>query len=154
MSTAVATNARWFIQNLAIVHVRGEQTGESWSLVELSGAEGDMPPLHVHRDEDEAFYVLDGELTLFVGDQEMRLTAGGCAGAPRGIANVYRVDSETARWLGIASPTFERFVTAASTPAEALTLPLGPPAKSPEELGALAGEHGIEILGPPGALPS
>ncbi len=148
------TNARWFARDLAVVKVQGEQTGEAWSLIDQTGPRGDMPPLHLHRREEEAFYVLDGELTLFVPGEQIRLEAGDCAVAPRGIPHTYRVESETARWLVIASPAgFERFVVEASVPAQSPTLPPGPPAVSPQRLGELAAGYGIEILGPPGTLP-
>jgi quercetin dioxygenase-like cupin family protein len=155
MSTATTTDAIWFIQNLAVVQVSGEETGEVWSMVELSGPHGDMPPLHVHRGSDEAFYVLEGEMTLFVGSDEITLSAGQCGVAPRDVPHVYRVDSEEARWLAIASPAgFERFVRDAGVPAEARTLPPGPPAVDPAKLAEIAAGYGIEILGPPGTLPS
>jgi hypothetical protein len=48
---------------------------------------------------------------------------------------------------------FDRFVLAASVPAERPTLPDRPPAFTPEELAAIAAEFGIELLGPPGTLP-
>jgi hypothetical protein len=58
--------------------------------------------------------------------------------------------------LDVNSPAgFERFVAAAGRPAETLTLP--PPPESPpdlERLATVAAEHGIELLGPPGQLPS
>src|SRR5262245_56995350 len=127
MSTTTAPDtltgrAFWFINNLATVKVSGAETNDAWSLVEIAGARGDMPPLHVHHRDDEAFYVLEGEMTLFTGSREISLSAGEAAFAPKGIPHVYRVDSEEARWLGIASPAgFERFVAEAARPAEALT---------------------------------
>ncbi len=155
MPTATTTGAYWFIHNLAIVQVPGSETGGAWSMVELSGPKGDMPPLHVHRREDEAFYVLDGELTLFVGGDELTLTAGQCTVAPRDVPHVYRVESDEARWLAIASPAgFERFVVEAAVPAEARTLPPGPPTVDPAKLAEIAAGYGIEILGPPGTIPS
>ena len=152
-NTAVAREARWFVQNLAHVQVTGAETGGAYSVVELAGREGDMPPLHVHRDEDEAFYVLDGRLTLFVGDEQLELGAGQSVVAPRGVPHAYRVDSPVARWLGIASPGFGRFVLEASVPAETETIPDAPPAFTPGELTEIAARYGIEVLGPPGMLP-
>jgi mannose-6-phosphate isomerase-like protein (cupin superfamily) len=152
-TTTVIREPRWFVQNLAYVDVPGAETGGAYSVVELSGREGDMPPLHVHHHEDEAFYVLDGRLTLFVGGEQLKLEAGECAVAPRGVPHVYRVDSPEARWLGVASPTFGEFVLEASVPAETATIPDGPPAFSPSELAEIAARHGIEVLGPPGMLP-
>jgi quercetin dioxygenase-like cupin family protein len=153
-TTATATDAFWFIRNLARVKVWGSETNDAWAMVEITQPEGDMPPLHVHHRDDEAFYALEGEMTLFVGDREIRLRAGDSAVAPRGVPHTYRVESQQARHLVINSPAgFERFVAAASVPAEAETLPPGPPAVSPERLAEIAADYGIEILGPPGTLP-
>jgi mannose-6-phosphate isomerase-like protein (cupin superfamily) len=151
----LAGQSFWFIHNLATVKVSGDQTGEAWSMVEIVGPRGDMPPLHVHHREDEVFYVLEGRMTLFVGNEQIELTDGDCAFAPRGVPHVYRVDSERARWLGIASPAgFERFVAEAAVPARELELPRGEPVVEPERLNAIAAGYGIEILGPPGTLPA
>jgi quercetin dioxygenase-like cupin family protein len=154
-TTTTAHEHRWFIQNLARIQVAGEETGGAYAVVELTGPEGDMPPLHVHRREDEAFYVLEGRLTVFVGGEEIRLEAGDCAVAPRDVPHAYRVESPEARWLGFASPAgFDRFVLEASVPAESPTLPAGPPALTPDSLAQLAAGYGLELLGPPGALPA
>ena len=117
MSGAVRTSAStplWFIENLAYIHVDGDQTDNAFSLVEVQGRHGDMPPLHVHNRDDESFFVLDGELTLFVGHEEMKLSKGSAAVAPRQVPHCYRVESEMATFLVINSPAgFERFVAAA-----------------------------------------
>ena len=53
MSADLQTSAepRWFIDNLAFVHVTGDESGGAYGLSELWGARGNMPPLHVHRRE-------------------------------------------------------------------------------------------------------
>ena len=117
---------------------------------------GDQPPLHVHRDEDEGFYVLEGELCLWAGEERILLRPGQFANAPAGVPHTYRVTSdERARYL-VTSPTgqFGRFVQAFGEPAERRELPVleGPP--DAERLGRLAAEHGIDLLGPPGMLPA
>ena len=99
--------------------------------------------------------MLEGELTLFVGDQRRTLTAGQAALAPRGVPHSYRVESAEARVLLVNTPAgFEAFVRAVSEPAPSDELP--PPGRplDPEALARTAAEYGIEILGPPGALPS
>jgi quercetin dioxygenase-like cupin family protein len=136
-----------------------QDVGAGMSIVELVGPPGDMPPLHLHRTDAEAFYVLEGEFSLFVkGEKPAHLSAGGVAFGPKGVPHTYRVEGDRdARWLAISTPgDFERFVVAASrrAPRPELPPPHGPP--TDEEVAAvtaLAAEHGIELLGPPGALP-
>ena len=68
MSTVTTTDAIWFIDNLARVLVDGEASDGRLALVEIEGRQDDMPPLHVHRREDEVFYVLEGELSIHTPD--------------------------------------------------------------------------------------
>jgi quercetin dioxygenase-like cupin family protein len=141
----------WFLHNLATVHVN-EPT---LSIVELTGAPGDTPPLHLHADEDETFYVLDGEVTLHIARRDpVVLGAGQAAFAPRGVPHVYVVTSATAaRWLGTSTGhQFASFVEALSTPAATPTLPSDVEI-DPGHVAAVAARHGIELLGPPGMLP-
>ncbi|MDP9461552.1 MAG: cupin domain-containing protein [Actinomycetota bacterium] len=109
------------------------------------------PPLHVHSDEDEAWFVLDGDLTFRVADSTWSVGAGSFVWAPRGLPHTFRVDSPTARLLALAIPgRFDRFVQATGRPAQAPTLP--PPPDGPPDMARLvaaAREHGMEVLGPP-----
>ncbi len=150
---------RWFFGNLAVVKVAQADARGLCSLIELSGANGDMPPLHRHVQDDEIFYILAGRATFYAGQEVIDARPGDTVFAPRGVAHTYRVTSgDGARWLVLTSPgDFEPFVVAASVPAERRTLP--PPSEPPtqhevEQMTALAAEHGIEILGPPGTVPS
>ena len=144
----------WFLGALATVHVPAE-AGLGFSLVEMSLPEDEQTPLHVHRNDDEGFYVLEGRVTVWYGDRRLELEPGDFALAPRDVPHTYRVESpEGARILVTSSDaSFDRFVRAYGEPATELRLP-DPEAPDVERLGALATEHGIEILGPPGALPS
>ena len=138
------TDELQFLANRVRIPISGAQTGGAFALIESTAPAGDQPPLHVHRDDDEGFYVLEGELTLWVGDQTHVLRAGDGLLAPKRIPHTLRVGEGGARWLVAAAPAgFEAFVraVAAATP-------------EPEELSRLAAEHGIDILGPPGMLPS
>lgn len=145
----------WFIDNLCHVRVSGEETGGSLCLVECLAAQGHMPPLHVHHAEDEAFVVLEGELTLHVGERSLRLSAGETALGPRGVPHTFRVESATARWLVACAPAgFERFVAAAGEPAPEPVLPAEPVLPGPERFEEICREFGIELLGPPGTLPA
>ena len=153
-TTTNETQPLWFLANLAVIHARSEETNGAYGVVEMTGAKGDMPPLHVHRDDDEAFYVLEGRLRVYVGDVVRELGPGDFALAPRGIPHVYEVVSdEPARWLALSNGGFDAFVEEVSVPAEQHSLPPTVQGPDPELLREIAARHGIELLGPPGTRP-
>ena len=79
---------RWFFANLAEVKLTRRASGDQTSIVEISGPPGDMPPLHLHRTDDEAWVVLEGEVSFFAGSNEpVRVAAGGVAFGPKGVAH-------------------------------------------------------------------
>ena len=151
--SSTSTAPLWFLDTRVTPHVPRAAGADRISVLESLAREGDGPPLHVHHDEDEVFFVLEGRLRLRVGDEERELGAGEGALGPRGVPHTYRVESEQARWLVItAAAPFENFVRAMSRPAEAPGLP--PAAGAPDEtaraaLTAAAAAHGIELVGPP-----
>jgi quercetin dioxygenase-like cupin family protein len=144
----------WFLDTRVIIRVSCEDGADRISVQEHHAPFGDCTPLHLHRNEDEVFHVLEGEVLLRVGDDDKRARAGETLLAPKGIPHLRRVESAGgARWLTItAGKDFERFVRAVGRPAErdGLPDPSGPP--TPEEANAFAAigrQHGIEIVGPP-----
>ena len=143
--------AIWHIDTLKTIKALGEDTGGRLTAWEEVLPHRSSPPLHVHADADEAWFVLDGTLTFRIQDDEFTADAGSFVWAPRGLPHTFRVDSPTARLLGLALPGgFDRFVVATGRPAEALTLPA--PLDGPPDMDALvraAGAHGMELLGPP-----
>lgn len=147
--------SRWFLHNLSTILVSGRETEGRLGVVEMVGAAGDMPPLHVHSGEDEVFFVLDGRLSIHLPGETATIEAGQTAFARRGSPHVYRVESDTARWLVMVSPSrFDRFLEETSVPADELTLPPDRvPLPDPAWLTERAAAYEIEILGPPGTLP-
>jgi quercetin dioxygenase-like cupin family protein len=144
--------AYWFFGGLCTLKATGADTGGLMTAFEVLGGPESGPPLHVHEHEDEAFYVLEGEIELHVGDLVTRLGPGGFAFAPRRVPHTYAVTSDApARHYTVATPAgFDDFVRAVGQPAPALTLPPVPDA--PPDLSAAiaaAAEAGITILGPP-----
>jgi mannose-6-phosphate isomerase-like protein (cupin superfamily) len=145
----------WFTDHLVHVHVDAEASNGRLALIDERGRRGDMPPLHVHHREDETFYVIDGEVSLFAAGRQLTLTAGQAAFAPREVPHTYRVESEEARWLVVTTPAgFESFVRTVSDPAPAEELPEAGRGPDPALLARAAADVGIDILGPPGAMPA
>jgi quercetin dioxygenase-like cupin family protein len=157
MSTKVSVprpTPLWFGDTLARVHVSGEESEGRLAIVESLAPAGDMPPLHLHRREDEVFHVLEGRLTLHLPGEHVELAPGETFRAPRGIPHTYRVESATARWLVVCAPAgFDALVRETGDPAPADELPPRGRPHDAAALAAAAARHGIEVLGPPGALP-
>jgi mannose-6-phosphate isomerase-like protein (cupin superfamily) len=147
------TRAHWSLGDLWITHLAGEETEDRFSLLETLWAPAFPAPLHVHRDADELYFVLEGELSVYLPGRVVRRGKGGWVYCPRGVPHTYVVTSATpARLLYVGSPAgFEHFVAAAGEPARDLTLPPGTPDIA--RAIALAPKYGIEILGAPGELP-
>jgi quercetin dioxygenase-like cupin family protein len=122
----------------------------SLAVVERVLDAGAMPPLHVHE-EDEAFYLFEGRMTIYVGNEAFALEAGGSLVAPKGVPHTYRADSGSARFLAAAFVAavsrYEDFLRAVSKPA-----PDDP--TEPATIAAIAAANAITVLGPPGARPS
>jgi len=140
----------WFIAGLSELLV----STDSLSIVRMWTPPGDQPPLHVHHDEDECFFVLSGSVTLWVGDRDpVHIGPGEAARAPKGVPHTYRVGAEPGEFLVTTDGRFDAFVRAAGTPAARRELPVldGPP--DVEHLARVAEEHAITLLGPPGMLP-
>jgi len=98
--------ALWFFGGLAAVKASSEQTGGRFSLTEQLLPGGRDTPLHSQPDDDETFYVLEGDLTFYLGvGQSLAASAGAVVHVPKGTAHAYRVDFETARVLNITTPS-------------------------------------------------
>jgi quercetin dioxygenase-like cupin family protein len=143
--------ALWFLGGLLTIKVDGKSTGGRFGVIEQLGPRGAGSPLHVHRKEDEWFYVIEGEIRFGVGEERFTAGPGGFVYGPRDVPHIFTVTSETARFLVGAEPAgFEDFVRELSEPATELALP---PAEieqpTPERLGEVAAKYEIEILGPP-----
>jgi quercetin dioxygenase-like cupin family protein len=146
--------ALWFFGGLATVKASSEQTGGRFSLTEQLLPGGQATPLHSQPEDDETFYVLEGDLTFYLGvGQSLAASAGAVVHVPKGTAHAYRVDFETARVLNITTPQHESFFRAAGEPAPARELPpQGPPDMN--KVMSAANQYGVEILGPPPGAPA
>jgi quercetin dioxygenase-like cupin family protein len=137
---------------LAIIHTTGEETNGKFCVIELYATKEGSPPWHIHHREDESFYVLDGELTISVGNKTYKAKSGDHLFAPKDIPHTYTVDSPGhARMLIICAPAgFEEAVRAMSSPATSLVPPKPESVEIDyEQMTNLAAQYGIEFVEPP-----
>ncbi len=131
------------------VKATAAETGGSLFMFEDMMAQGKTTPLHLHPEEEEAVYVIEGELLVHVDGADHQVRAGGLAVFPRGVAHAFLVTSKVARVLAILAPgKAEAFYRGASEPVTSDTDPSGPVDFDRLRQSA-ARNGGIEILGPP-----
>jgi quercetin dioxygenase-like cupin family protein len=124
------------------VKATAESTGGSFTLLEAAEPPHFGPPMHVHRNAAEAFYVLKGEYIIFIEDQEIRCKAGAFVYIPAGAVHGFRVGSEPSAKLNLYVP--EAMVGYFDDLAEAIASGNVDDAS----LGAVAERYGMEVLGP------
>jgi quercetin dioxygenase-like cupin family protein len=140
--------ARWWLGQLAEIKATAADTGGLFSIVEVTNGPSYEAPLHVHHREDEAFWIIEGTVTLEVGGTTIEAVAGDYAFGPRGLPHKYKVGAQGCRMLFILTPGgFEDLVRAMSVPAETRSLPSqdGPPPDM-ERIRAIAATYGCELL--------
>lgn len=143
-----------FFGTTAIIHARSKQTHGMYSLVELRAPMGNQPPLHLHDHDDEGFHVLEGQVRVHIGPDTLCLGPGQCAVAPRGIPHTYVVESEWATWLVVSNGGFDRFIREIGEPLEDAEEQRDVELPPMERILEVSAANGIQILGPPGTLPS
>lgn len=139
----------WMLGHLMTFKATGDQTGGAFSLVEQIGAPGVGAPPHIHHDQDEFFYVLEGEATFTLGTETIAGKVGSFVFLPRGIIHAFEnAGTKPCRMLlGLSPAGFENFFAEMGEPAPSLTLPpQGPP--DVEKLMTLAKKYNCEILLP------
>ena len=124
-----------------VVKASGEETESAFSLLEAAEPAGFGPPLHIHHDANEAFYVLAGEYTIFLGDQEVRCPAGSFIYVPAGIRHGFRVGSVPSRKLNLYTPA------AMVGYFDELSAAIGGDDADDAQLDAIARRYGMEIVG-------
>lgn len=125
------------------------ETGGAFILMEDRMAGGKVTPFHSHPNEDEAIYVLEGELLVDIEGEQQRVGPGGFFFAPRGVAHAFMVTSESARVLGLQTPgTGESFYREAGEPVTS-EADASRPADWKRLRAVAERSECIELLGPP-----
>jgi quercetin dioxygenase-like cupin family protein len=140
--------ARWWFGTLAVIKATAADTGGQMTIVDVTNPPGFAGPLHVHHREDEAFWILEGDVTFEVGDSTIEAHAGDYAFGPRHIPHRYDVGGAGCPMLFIFTPGgVENLIRETSEPARSRTLP--PPSEEEpdlERINAIAKEYGNELL--------
>jgi len=119
----------------------GEETGGLFSLLEAEEPPGFGPPLHIHHDAAEAFYVLEGEYVMYLGDREVTCPAGSFIFIPAGMRHGFKVGAVPSRKLNLFFPAamvgyFDELSAAIAR------------SEADDALDAIATRHAMEIVGP------
>ena len=124
------------------VKASAEATAGAFSLLEATEPAGFGPPMHIHHDAAEAFYVLAGEYRIFLEDREFACPAGSFIFIPAGLRHGFQVGDQPGRKLNLYSPAamvgyFDELAAAVASPdADSATLE------------GIAERYGMEITGP------
>jgi mannose-6-phosphate isomerase-like protein (cupin superfamily) len=86
------------------VKANSAETNGVFSLLEAEEPPGFGPPLHIHHDAAEAFYVLEGEYVMFLDDREVACPAGSFIFIPAGMRHGFRVGAAPSRKLNFYFP--------------------------------------------------
>ena len=126
----------------------GEQTGGAFFIAEVSVAPGGGPPPHIHRREEETFYMLQGTMTVQVGGKTLQASPGDCVYLPRGIMHCFKnTGAVDAKFLAVVTPAgLENFFAEAFQPAGDRSAT--PPMLAHADVGRLltaAARHGLEF---------
>ena len=157
----------WFLGTLVKVKLDAAQTSGRFSLWEGLMPRGAAPPLHSHP-QDETIVLLEGRMTVWLVEPELadeqaaepawigtharECPVGGVLFAPAGCPHTFRIESDTARVLGISAPAgIEEMMRALAEPARWPWLQAPPegPRVPPERLAAVERETGMVRHGPP-----
>jgi quercetin dioxygenase-like cupin family protein len=116
--------AFWLLGMLEVIKIGSEETNGEFGLLDITARAGDGSPWHVHPDEDEWFYVLEGDFTVYVGDTRLSLQTGSFAFGPKGVPHTFIAGPDGGRALiGFAPFHFEGFLREVGEPATERVLP-------------------------------
>lgn len=116
------------------------ETGGAFSLLEAAEPPGFGPPVHIHHDAAEAFYVIEGEYIIFLPSGEVRCPAGAFVFIPPGIEHGFRVGDVPSRKLNFYAPAamigyFDEMAAASGS-------------LNDDDLSRLAAKYSMEVTGP------
>lgn len=124
------------------VKATSDETGGAFTLLEADEPPDFGPPLHIHHDAGEAFYVLDGEYIIFLEEREVPCAEGSFIFIPAGVRHGFRVGKVRSRKLNFYVPA------AMIGYFDELSAAIKNEVADPETLSEIALRYSMEVLGP------
>lgn len=140
----------WYRGDLFTFLAEGKDTGGRLTVIEFTPKRGLEPPPHTHTNEDEAYYVIEGELTFTVGEHTFEAKAGSYIFLPRGVQHLWRIHSPEAHLLMMFMPSgLEHFFKALADPVVGDDLHAAPQTRPDmAKMRALADQYGLIFPAP------
>jgi quercetin dioxygenase-like cupin family protein len=127
----------------------GDDTDGKYAMFEATLFPGGGPPPHVHSREEEAFYLLDGEVAFMIDGKSMVLKPGMSANIPRGVLHAFKneTDKPAKMLITVAPAGLEKMFLAVGVPIapNETPAPVPPTIEDIEKLLSMAAQFGIEI---------
>jgi quercetin dioxygenase-like cupin family protein len=142
----------WLATDLHTFKVVGEDTGGAYALSELTAHPGFEPPPHIHRREDEAYYVLEGEFEFVDDGRAFTAGPGALVYLPRGRLHMHGAAADApAKALVLVAPAgVEGFIEEAGMAAgDPSSVPSPPAMPELQRIVETAQKYGIEVPPPP-----
>ncbi|MFJ8025736.1 cupin domain-containing protein [Streptomyces sp. NPDC096311] len=138
----------WLDGSTFSVLLDGQATNGQLTVGRFAVGKDEAPPFHMHTLEDEIFMLIKGTALLWLGEEQMELSEGGIVYLPKNIPHGYRITSDTADLLMIATPSgIEGLFRHAGRD---ITTPRPEDfAITPEKLAEASELYGQVVLGPP-----
>jgi quercetin dioxygenase-like cupin family protein len=147
----------FYMGSLMSFLVKGADTAGRFAVMELQAQPGSEPPPHVHHWENELFYVLDGVMELYVGNEVLTVGPGELALAPQDKPHAFYIRSPQIRMLILVQATgaqavgLDSYFSRMARPAEHMQIPTNAvtyQTDDPAHATAVAAAHGLCILTP------
>jgi quercetin dioxygenase-like cupin family protein len=150
--TAALKNTLAYMGSLMTVLVDGSETKRQFALMEYRAKPGNEPPPHVHELEDEALYILEGEIEAYQGDEVVTLGPGECLFAPKGTPHAWYILTPHLRMLIMVQPSrSDQYFRQMGSPTLSMELPsdgVTYAMSDPEHAISVGRQYGIKILSP------
>jgi len=129
----------------------GDQTNNQFSLIYIEVHKGNEPPPHTHRNEDESYYILEGEIRFWIGDEIVDARAGDFIHLPKNIPHRFELQSECVKELMWLTPSgLDKWFWDNSAPAPGMqAMPVmkeAPPAEMIAHFVRSLSEYGVEMV--------